>query len=58
MASFVEAKIASYWDFKGKKSLVEKVTLYRYKYIGGPKSITQFPINVRYCLVFSILNLD
>ena len=58
MASFVEAKIASYLDSKGKAIPVQKATLYRYRYIGGPRSIALFPSTVRYCIVFSIIGLD
>jgi len=57
MASFVEAKIASYLDSKGKAIPVQKATLYRYRYIGGPRSIALFPTNVRYCIVFSTIGL-
>jgi hypothetical protein len=58
IASFVEAKIASFVDSKGKSTPVQKATLYRYRYIGGPRSIALFPTNVRYCIVFSTIGLD
>jgi hypothetical protein len=57
MASFVEAKIASYVESKGERRPVQKVTLYRYRYPGGPRAIARFPTNVRYCIIFSILGL-
>ena len=58
MASFVEAKIASYVDSKGKSTPVQKAKLYRYRYIGGSRTIARFPTNLRYCIVFSIIGLD
>lgn len=58
IASFVEAKIASFVDSKGKSTPVQKATLYRYRYIGGPRSVALFPTNVRYCIVFSTIGLD
>jgi hypothetical protein len=58
MASFVEAKIASYVESKGERSPVQKVTLYRYRYPGGQMAFSRFPTKVRYCIIFSISGLE
>ena len=59
MATFVEAKIASYVESEGEeRTPVQKATLYRYLYPGGPRAIARFPSPVRYSIVFSILGFD
>jgi hypothetical protein len=55
---FVENKIASYQESKGRLNWVTKATLYRYRYPGGQMAFSRFPSHVRQCIIFSIFGLD